>query len=97
MSNNLKKRLEERKIELVISPSAYSDLVKDGYNPEYGARPMRRTIQREIEDPVSELLLMNKVSEGDTIKVGSKQGKLSISVAEKKDVKDKKIGKSLTH
>ncbi|WP_334329145.1 ATP-dependent Clp protease ATP-binding subunit [Companilactobacillus sp. HBUAS59699] len=94
MSNNLSKRLAERNIKLVISPSAYSDLVKDGYNPEYGARPMRRTIQREIEDPVSELLLMNKVNEGDTIKVGSKQGKLAISVAEKKT---KKAGKSLTH
>ncbi|APX71198.1 ATP-dependent Clp protease ATP-binding subunit [Companilactobacillus allii] len=94
MSNNLRKRLEERKIELVISPSAYSDLVKDGYNPEYGARPMRRTIQREIEDPVSELLLMNKVGEGDTIKVGSKQGKLAINVAE---TNDKKTGKSLAH
>ncbi|KRK79666.1 ATP-dependent Clp protease ATP-binding subunit [Companilactobacillus nodensis] len=97
MSSNLAKRLQERNIKLVISPSAYSDLVKDGYNPEYGARPMRRTIQREIEDPVSELLLMNKVNEGDTIKVGSKQGKLSISVAEKKAKAATKAGKSLTH
>ncbi|AKP67050.1 ATP-dependent Clp protease ATP-binding subunit [Companilactobacillus ginsenosidimutans] len=80
MSNNLRKRLAEREIQLSISPSAYDDLVKDGYNPEYGARPMRRTIQREIEDPVSELLLMNNISEGDTIKVGSKKGKLDISV-----------------
>ncbi|WP_125587949.1 ATP-dependent Clp protease ATP-binding subunit [Companilactobacillus jidongensis] len=97
MSSNLAKRLEERNIKLVISPSAFSDLVKDGYNPEYGARPMRRTIQREIEDPVSELLLMNKVNEGDTIKVGSKQGKLSISVAAKKAKTTTKAGKSLTH
>ncbi|WP_125567083.1 ATP-dependent Clp protease ATP-binding subunit [Companilactobacillus insicii] len=97
MSNNLSKRLSERNIKLVISPSAYSDLVKDGYNPEYGARPMRRTIQREIEDPVSEMLLMNKVNEGDTIKVGSKQGKLSISVSEKKAKTAKKARKSLTH
>ncbi|WP_125712096.1 ATP-dependent Clp protease ATP-binding subunit [Companilactobacillus kedongensis] len=94
MSGNLRKRLEDRKIELVISPAAYSDLVKDGYNPEYGARPMRRTIQREIEDPVSELLLMNKVGEGDTIKVGSKQGKLTVTVSEEKKQKNEK---SLTH
>ncbi len=80
MSNNLRKRLAEREIKLVISPTAYSDLVKDGYNPEYGARPMRRTIQREIEDPVSEQLLMGKVKAGDSIKVGSKKGKLTITV-----------------
>jgi len=80
MSNNLRKRLEEREIKLVISPTAYNDLVKDGYNPEYGARPMRRTIQREIEDPVSEELLMGKVQAGDSIKVGSKKGKLTITV-----------------
>lgn len=80
MSNNLRKRLAEREIKLVISPTAYNDLVKDGYNPEYGARPMRRTIQREIEDPVSEQLLMGKVRAGDSIKVGSKKGSLTITV-----------------
>jgi ATPases with chaperone activity, ATP-binding subunit len=80
MSNNLRKRLAEREIKLVITPTAYSDLVKDGYNPEYGARPMRRTIQREIEDPVSEQLLMGNVKAGDSIKVGSKKGKLTVTV-----------------
>lgn len=94
MSNNLRKRLEERNIRLSISPSAYDDLVKDGYNPEYGARPMRRTIQREIEDPVSELLLMNNITEGDTIKVGSKKGKLEINVA-KPTKKNDKTNKNL--
>ncbi|MQS52396.1 ATP-dependent Clp protease ATP-binding subunit [Companilactobacillus mishanensis] len=97
MSNNLRKRLLDRNIKLSISPSAYEDLVKDGYNPEYGARPMRRTIQREIEDPVSELLLMNNISEGDTIKVGSKKGKLEInvdkSVKPSKKVNNKKNSK----
>ncbi|MCH4010162.1 ATP-dependent Clp protease ATP-binding subunit [Companilactobacillus sp.] len=90
MSNNLRKRLAERNIELSISPSAYDDLVKDGYNPEYGARPMRRTIQREIEDPVSELLLMNNITEGDTIKVGSKKGKIDITIAKPKSSNSKK-------
>mgnify|MGYP003364985442 FL=1 len=87
MSNNLRKRLEEREINLVISPTAYNDLVKDGYNPEYGARPMRRTIQREIEDPVSEQLLMGKVKAGDSIKVGSKKGKLTVTVDKPEDKK----------
>jgi ATPases with chaperone activity, ATP-binding subunit len=91
MSNNLRKRLAEREIKLVISPTAYNDLVKDGYNPEYGARPMRRTIQREIEDPVSEQLLMGNVKAGDSIKVGSKKGKLTVTV-DKPEVK-----KTLTH
>ncbi|CAJ1198216.1 ATP-dependent Clp protease ATP-binding subunit [Companilactobacillus nantensis] len=91
MSNNLRKRLAEREIKLVISPTAYNDLVKDGYNPEYGARPMRRTIQREIEDPVSEQLLMGNVKAGDSIKVGSKKGKLTVTV-DKPEAK-----KTLTH
>ena len=91
MSSNLQKRLAERDIKLVISPTAYNDLVKDGYNPEYGARPMRRTIQREIEDPVSEQLLMGKVDAGDTIKVGSKKGKLTINIAKPESKK------TLTH
>ncbi|TGD23309.1 ATP-dependent Clp protease ATP-binding subunit [Companilactobacillus suantsaicola] len=91
MSNNLRKRLAEREIKLVITPTAYNDLVKDGYNPEYGARPMRRTIQREIEDPVSEQLLMGNVKAGDSIKVGSKKGKLTVTV----DNPDKKD--TLTH
>ncbi|GEO77971.1 Clp protease DnaK DnaJ chaperone ATP-binding subunit [Companilactobacillus mindensis DSM 14500] len=87
MSSNLRKRLAEREIKLDISPSAYNDLVKDGYNPEYGARPMRRTIQREIEDPVSEQLLMGKVKAGDAIKVGSKKGKLTVTVDHPEDKK----------
>ncbi|AUI72578.1 ATP-dependent Clp protease ATP-binding subunit [Companilactobacillus alimentarius] len=87
MSNNLRKRLAEREIKLVITPTAYSDLVKDGYNPEYGARPMRRTIQREIEDPVSEQLLMGHVKAKDSIKVGSKKGKLTVTVESPKDKK----------
>ncbi|ALB28213.1 ATP-dependent Clp protease ATP-binding subunit [Companilactobacillus heilongjiangensis] len=91
MSNNLRKRLAEREIKLVISPSAYSDLVRDGYNPEYGARPMRRTIQREIEDPVSEQLLMGNVKAGDEIKVGSKKGKLTVTVGKPEEKK------ALTH
>ncbi|MFC6175544.1 ATP-dependent Clp protease ATP-binding subunit [Companilactobacillus huachuanensis] len=91
MSNNLRKRLAERDIKLVISPSAYSDLVRDGYNPEYGARPMRRTIQREIEDPVSEQLLMGNVKAGDEIKVGSKKDKLTVVVSKPEEKK------TLTH
>ena len=87
MSSNLRKRLAEREIKLDISPTAYNDLVKDGYNPEYGARPMRRTIQREIEDPVSEQLLMGKVKAGDAIKVGSKKGKLTVTVDHPEDKK----------
>lgn len=87
MSNNLRKRLAEREIKLVITPTAYSDLVKDGYNPEYGARPMRRTIQREIEDPVSEQLLMGHVKAKESIKVGSKKGKLTVTVESPKDKK----------
>lgn len=55
----LKKRLREKNIELVISDEAVSYIAKKGYSTDYGARPIKRVIQKEIEDPLSSLLLKN--------------------------------------
>ncbi|HIE48144.1 TPA: ATP-dependent Clp protease ATP-binding subunit ClpC, partial [Candidatus Bipolaricaulota bacterium] len=66
----LRKRLaEEHDIELVLSDSARELLIEKGYDPKYGARPMRRTIERLIEDPISERILTKEFPQGSTVVV----------------------------
>jgi ATP-dependent Clp protease ATP-binding subunit ClpB len=73
----LSKRLEQQKIALKLSDSAKELLAREGYDPVYGARPLRRTIQREILDPLSIDILEGKVREGQTVYVNAKDGALS--------------------
>src|SRR5262249_20497733 len=73
----LSKRLEQQKITLNLSDSAKQLLVREGYDPVYGARPLRRTIQREILDPLSIDILEGKVREGQTVHVDARNGALS--------------------
>jgi len=72
----LSKRLEQQKITLKLSDSAKALLAREGYDPVYGARPLRRTIQREILDPLSMDILEGKVREGQTVYVNAKDGAL---------------------
>lgn len=69
MTNDLRKRLADRALSLEFSDAALSELAKDGYDPEYGARPLRRAIQNKIEDPLADALLSGQYQDGDTIKV----------------------------
>jgi ATP-dependent Clp protease ATP-binding subunit ClpB len=73
----LSKRLEQQKITLKLSDSAKELLAREGYDPVYGARPLRRTIQKEILDPLSIDILEGKVREGQTVHVDAKDGALS--------------------
>jgi len=73
----LTKRLEQQKITLDLSDSAKALLAREGYDPVYGARPLRRTIQKEILDPLSIDILEGKVREGQTVHVDAKNGALS--------------------
>jgi ATP-dependent Clp protease ATP-binding subunit ClpB len=66
---NVEKLLEERKITLELSSAAYTLLLEEGYDPAYGARPLRRTIQRLIQDPLALQILEGKVLPGDHIRV----------------------------
>ena len=75
----LAKRLEQQKITLKLSDSAKQLLAREGYDPVYGARPLRRTIQREILDPLSIDILEGKVKEGQTVHIDAKNGALSFS------------------
>jgi ATP-dependent Clp protease ATP-binding subunit ClpB len=65
----LQKLLEERKIVLKLLKSARDWLADKGYDPAYGARPLKRAIQKHLQDPLAELILAGKVKDGDTVPV----------------------------
>jgi len=67
--NNLRKRLATRNLKLVISDAAKDLLGEEGYDPTYGARPLKRVIQQRIENPLSARILMGDFAEGDTVKI----------------------------
>ena len=67
--SRLRKRLQERDMDIVLSDEAMTKLVAVGYDPVYGARPLKRAIQQEIENPLSLKLLSGEFVAGDTIKV----------------------------
>ncbi|HEY4584094.1 MAG TPA: ATP-dependent chaperone ClpB [Acidimicrobiia bacterium] len=75
---SLHQRLSERRIELVVSGEAMDLLAERGFDPVYGARPLKRTIQRELADPLALRLLSGEFSEGDTVKVTVEDGELII-------------------
>jgi ATP-dependent Clp protease ATP-binding subunit ClpB len=65
----LTKRLEERKIHVTLTDRAKDALVREGYDPAYGARPLKRTIQRRVLDPLALRVLQGDFAEGDVIAV----------------------------
>jgi len=67
-------RLKNKRITLTLDDSAREFLMKEGYDPQYGARPMRRAVEKHIEDPLAEALLGGDVHEGDTVKVFNEPG-----------------------
>jgi ATP-dependent Clp protease ATP-binding subunit ClpB len=67
--NRLLKRLEEQKIRLVLTEAARDSIIEEGYDPVYGARPLKRTIQRRILDPLALALLQGQFTEGDVVRV----------------------------
>ncbi len=73
--DKLVKRLREKEITIQLEASARDLLVKKGYDPSYGARPMRRAVERYLEDPLAEALLRGDVKPGDTAKVICPEGK----------------------
>jgi ATP-dependent Clp protease ATP-binding subunit ClpC len=62
-------RLEEKGIHISLDDSAKELLIEEGYDPAYGARPMRRAVERHLEDPLAEHLLRGDIQQGDTVKV----------------------------
>ena len=80
LMSDVTKRLEERDLQLEISPEAMKLLVKEGSDFTMGARPLKRAIQRLIEDPVSDLILKGDAKEGKIIKADAKDNDLVVSI-----------------
>lgn len=79
MVRQLTERLEQQSISLKVSPSALKVLARHGFDPEYGARPLRKAIERDLEDPISERLLKEENKSGSTITVGVSGDNLKLS------------------
>jgi len=79
--DRLQKRLAERRLELAVTPAARLWLAENGYDPIYGARPLRRLMQREIDDRLAQAILAGEIQDGDTVRVDLLEDKSGLSVA----------------
>jgi ATP-dependent Clp protease ATP-binding subunit ClpB len=79
----LRRRLAERDIALVLEPAARDRLAQAGFDPVYGARPLKRAIQQQLENPLAQRILRGDFGPGDTIRVGASDGGLSFDKAVK--------------
>jgi ATP-dependent Clp protease ATP-binding subunit ClpB len=75
----LQKLLADRKLTLQLDDSARTWLANKGYDPTYGARPLKRVIQKAVQDPMAEQILSGKIRDGETVKVTVKSGSLAIN------------------
>jgi ATP-dependent Clp protease ATP-binding subunit ClpB len=84
----LRSRLEDRKIELELTDAALTHLVRAGYDPSYGARPLKRAIQREIETPLARKLLSREIRDGQKVIVDARGGGLTFNGQPASEVKE---------
>ena len=76
--NRLRKLLSDRKIDLKFDAKGLQWLANRGYDPVYGARPLKRVIQRSLQNPLATLLLEGKIKDGDTVDIGVENGELTV-------------------
>ena len=84
MMKDIQKRLEERKVSVELTEEAKSQLAKEGFDPSFGARPLRRTLQRRIENPLSTKILQGEFKDGDRVMVGAGTDGFTFSTKSKK-------------
>jgi len=77
----LRKRLAERRITLTLTPAAMELIANEGYDPTYGARPLKRVIQRRLQDPLAMQILEGKFRDGDALDVDVENGELVVRKA----------------
>eukprot|EP00456_Euglypha_rotunda_P078376 TRINITY_DN74898_c0_g1_i2.p1 TRINITY_DN74898_c0_g1~~TRINITY_DN74898_c0_g1_i2.p1 ORF type:complete len:118 (+),score=29.57 TRINITY_DN74898_c0_g1_i2:161-514(+) len=75
------KLLKDRKIVLDLSEGARAWLGRVGYDPVYGARPLKRAVQRYLQDPLADLILRGEVPDGSTVRVEDGDGALALTIA----------------
>ncbi|MGD9138045.1 MAG: type VI secretion system ATPase TssH, partial [Desulfobacterales bacterium] len=79
LTKDLSRRLEERNINVEITDAARKFIAKAGYDPVYGARPLRRYLQRELETRIGRALIAGDVVDGATIEVDLENGELTVT------------------
>ncbi|MEM9398775.1 MAG: ATP-dependent Clp protease ATP-binding subunit [Verrucomicrobiota bacterium] len=84
-------RLEKKGMGLELSEEATNFLIEKGHDPSYGARPLRRAIERHLEDPIAEEIIRAKIKEGDKIRVNVKNKELTFDKAENSKQKDDEV------
>ena len=77
----VQKLLADRKIKLDLTDAALRWLGRVGYDPVYGARPLKRAVQRYLQDPLAEMLLEGRLADGSTLKIDEGDGALTMTVA----------------
>ena len=82
MMDDLNKRLADRDIHVALTPNAQDYIVEHGYDPVYGARPLKRFLQKHVETLSAKLILEDKVQQGDTIQIDATDGQLTATVAQ---------------
>lgn len=87
MSRSIVERMTEHEIKVKITASAFDVIGKVGFDPEYGARPIRRALQKEVEDRLAEALLSGQIQLGDAVTIGASKGKITLTVRAPKEDK----------
>jgi len=83
MAKSVLKRIADQGFDVKITPAAIDVVAEAGFDPEYGARPIRRALQTKVEDRLSEELLAGKVTTNDVVTIGAKSGEITINVKSK--------------
>ena len=76
----MQKLLKDRKIVIELTDAAKRWLGRVGYDPVYGARPLKRAVQRYLQDPLAEMLLGGEIPDGSTVQIGEGDGALTMAV-----------------
>ncbi|MGR6688224.1 ATP-dependent Clp protease ATP-binding subunit [Furfurilactobacillus rossiae] len=82
MAGNVLARIAEQGIKVKITPAAIDVVADAGFDPEYGARPIRRALQTQVEDQLSEALIAGQIKTNDAVTVGAKAGKITVTTKE---------------
>ena len=77
---DLEKRLEDKQLKLVITPLAKDLIIENGYDPVYGARPLKRYLQSKIETMIAKTMLANDLQPGNTIEIGALNGDFTVKI-----------------
>ena len=76
---SLRQRMADRRITLEVTEAAMKVLAHEGFDPAFGARPLKRVIQREVADRVANLILQGSIGEGDAVIVDAPDGQITVS------------------